>query len=185
MGLVWLSGAHAQTPELLEIVTDPDAIIEQAAKDAVGNPENYEGFVRWGIVRADIRTIAKYDKDISQSTAIETFTLSPFPEYRFFARKASYETDTGYLAVWEGTLESRHWFGGGRIFVYVSQHCEGQQVQCFMIHTYPDSGILDRLIYERVIGIWATELLGVYVVLETKRNNFSYWWKHRNYPPYS
>ncbi len=187
-GLIWLHGVNSQPPELLNIVEHPDAATEQGAQKAVGRVHSYEGFVRWGIVQADIRTILIYDERITQSAGIDAFTLSPFPDYRLNASRTAFKTDfhgDGYPAVWEGELEPSQWFGSGRIFLYVNRYCESGQPYCLMIHAYPHSGIIDKFLYERVIGIWETEISGVYVVVETKRNNFSYWWKHRNDPPYS
>ena len=174
IGLVWLCSVHAQPSELLTIVEYPDATTEQAAQKAVGAFHSYEGFVRWGIVRADIRTILIYDESIAQSAGIDAFTLSPFPDYRFHASRTAFNTDfhgDGYPAVWEGELDSSQWLGGGQIFVYVNRYCESGQPHCLMIHAYPHSGIVDKFLYERVIGLWETEIPGVYVVVETKRGN--------------
>ena len=183
----WAHAVHAQTRKLLRIITAPDVVVEQAALDALGPLEHYEGLVRWGIVQAEVDTVTNTRGSILLSTGIDAFTMSPFPDYNFYVEKISYETGDGggYPAVWEGELKSQRMFGGGRVFARVSSNCDGGQWFCLRIHAYPYRGILDRLLYSRVIAIIPTSVPEVYATLEIEQNAISSWWSLRTNKPYN
>jgi hypothetical protein len=181
---IWTSAVSAEPPAILSVVKNVDAPTEQAAKKTIGSTDEYEGFVRWEIARGNVNTFL-------EGSGPDAFTFSPFPEYQYLATKTSYRIDNsaddpggGYPAIWEGELEVIQGTGGGRIIVYVTRHCESDRSRCLMIHAYPDNGFIDKLLFERVIGIWETEIASVYVVVETKVSYLSNWWNHRNDPPY-